>query len=50
MATLIQNNIIFNETNAETRAALEEAKSGNLRNTPSVDTSSIEAMFKSAGL
>lgn len=42
--------VAYNEPNAETRAAFEEAKSGSLRNNPSVDTSSIEAMFKSAGL
>lgn len=50
MGTLVQNTISFNEPNAETRVALEEAKNGSLRNTPSVDTSSIEALFKSADL
>ncbi|MCM1041380.1 MAG: toxin-antitoxin system protein [Bacteroides sp.] len=40
----------YNEPNEVTKAALEEARSGKLRNTTPVDTSSIEAMFKSAGL
>lgn len=40
----------YNEPNEETKAAIEEARSGKLRDTPSIDTSSVEAMFKSAGL
>lgn len=36
--------------NAETLAAIEEARSGKLHNEPPVDTSSVEAMFKSMGL
>lgn len=42
--------IAYNEPNEETKAAMEEARSGKLRGTTPVDTSSIEAMFKSAGL
>lgn len=38
------------EPNAETKAAIEEARSGKLKDEPSVDTSSVEAMFKSMGL
>lgn len=37
----------YNEPNEETKEAIEEARSGKLRNTPAVDTSSVEAMFKS---
>lgn len=33
-----------------TKAAIEEARSGKLRDVPAVDTSSVEAMFKSMGL
>ena len=40
----------YNEPNEITKAAMEEAKSGKLRGTKPVDTSSVEAMFKSAGL
>lgn len=40
----------YNEPNEVTKAAIEEARSGNLRNVPPVDTSSVEAMFKSMGL
>ena len=43
-------NVAFNEPNEITKAAMEEAKSGKLRGTTPVDTSSVEAMFKSAGL
>lgn len=39
-----------NIPNEETIAAIEEARSGKLRNIPPIDTSSVEAMFKSAGL
>ncbi len=42
--------IAYNEPNEVTRAAIEEARSGKLRGTTPVDTSSIDAMFKSAGL
>ena len=42
--------IAYNEPNEITKAAMEEAKSGILRGTTPVDTSSVEAMFKSAGL
>lgn len=41
---------VNNEPNDETKAALKEAKSGKLRDAPAIDTSSIEAMFKSVGL
>jgi hypothetical protein len=37
----------YNEPNEATIKAIEEARSGKLRNTPAVDTSSVEAMFKS---
>ena len=40
----------YNVPNDITQAAMEEAKSGSLRGTTPVDTSSVEAMFKSAGL
>lgn len=36
--------------NAETLAAMQEAQSGSLKNTPALDLSSIEAMEKSMGL
>ena len=36
----------YNESNEVTKAAIEEARSGKLRNVPPVDTSSVEAMFK----
>ena len=39
-----------NEPNEITKTAMEEVKSGKLRDTTAVDTSSVEAMFKSAGL
>lgn len=42
--------IAFNQPNAITLAAMEEAKSGKLRDTPSLDLSSVEAMEKSMGL
>lgn len=42
--------VAYNEPNAETKAAIEEARSGKLRDTPAIDTSSVEAMFKSVGL
>lgn len=42
--------VAYNEPNAETKAAIEEARSGKLRDTPAIDTSSVEAMFRSVGL
>lgn len=42
--------VAYNEPNETTRAAIEEAKSGKLRDVPPVDTSSVDAMFKSMGL
>ena len=43
-------NVAYNEPNEVTKAAIEEARSGKFRDVPSVDTSSVEAMFKSMGL
>ncbi|MCM1317260.1 MAG: toxin-antitoxin system HicB family antitoxin [Bacteroides sp.] len=40
----------YHEPNAETLAAMKEAESGALRDTPALDLSSIEAMEKSMGL
>lgn len=40
----------YHEPNAETVAAMKEAESGSLRNTPALDLSSIETMEKSMGL
>ena len=42
--------VAYNEPNEVTKAALEEAQSGKLRSAPPVDTSSVEAMFRSMGL
>lgn len=42
--------IAYNRPNKETMSAIAEARSGKLRNTPAVDLSSPEAMFKSMGL
>lgn len=42
--------VAYNEPNETTRAAIAEAKSGRLREVPPVDTSSVDAMFKSMGL
>jgi len=42
--------VAYNEPNEVTKAAMEEARSGKLRDVPPVDTSSVEAMFKSMGL
>ena len=42
--------VAYKEPNEITKAAMEEAKSGRLRGSAPVDTSSVEAMFKSAGL
>lgn len=40
----------YHEPNAVTLAAMEEARSGKLRDVPEIDTSSVEAMVKSMGL
>lgn len=40
--------IAYNEPNAETKAAMEEARSGKLSGP--LDVSSVEAMYKSMGL
>lgn len=40
--------IAYSEPNAETKAAIEEAKSGKLPGP--LDVSSVEAMYKSMGL
>lgn len=40
----------YNEPNQETVAAIEEARSGKLRDVQPIDTSSVEAMIKSMGL
>ncbi|MDE6423899.1 MAG: ribbon-helix-helix domain-containing protein [Muribaculaceae bacterium] len=42
--------VAYNEPNDVTKAAIEEARSGKLRNVAPVDTSSVDAMFKSMGL
>lgn len=42
--------VAYNEPNEVTKAAMEEARSGKLQNVPPIDTSSVEAMFKSMGL
>ena len=42
--------VAYNEPNKATKAAIEEARSGKLRDVTPVDTSSVEAMFKSMGL
>lgn len=39
--------IAYDEPNEETKAAIEEARSGKLRHTPAIDLSSPEAMLKS---
>lgn len=41
-------NVAYNEPNEETKAALEEAKNGQLQGP--LDVSSVEAMYKSMGL
>lgn len=43
-------NAAYGEPNAETLAAMEEARSGRLRDAPALDLSSIEAMERSMGL
>lgn len=42
--------VAYNEPNDVTKSAIEEARSGKLRDVPAVDTTSAEAMFKSMGL
>lgn len=42
--------VVYNEPNEVTKAAVEEARSGKLRDVSPVDTSSVEAMFDSVGL
>lgn len=42
--------VAYSEPNETTKAAIEEARSGKLRTVAPVDTSSVEAMFKSMGL
>lgn len=42
--------VAYNEPDEITKAAVEEARSGKLRDVPPIDTSSAEAMFKSMGL
>lgn len=39
--------VAYSEPNETTKAAIEEARSGRLRDVPPVDTSSVESMFKS---
>lgn len=41
--------VAYSEPNETTKAAIEEARSGRLRDVPPVDTSSVESMFKSMG-
>lgn len=38
--------VAYHETNEEIKAAIEEARSGQLRTTHPVDTSSVEAMLE----
>ena len=42
--------IAYHEPNDTTKAAIEEARSGKLRDVPEIDLSSPEAMFKSMGI
>lgn len=42
--------IAYREPNEATKAAMEEARSGKLRNTPPIDTSSVDAMLRSMDL
>ncbi len=46
---LVLRQAAWSQPNEETIAAMREAESGALRDTPSVDTSSVEAMLKSMG-
>ena len=42
--------VAYREPNETTKSAIAEAKSGKLRDVSPVDTSSVDAMFKSMGL
>lgn len=42
--------VAYSEPNEITREAIDEARSGKLRNASPIDTSSVDAMFKSVGL
>lgn len=42
--------VAYHEPNETTKAAIEEAQSGKLRDATPVDTSSADAMFRSMGL
>ena len=42
--------VAYNEPNEITKAAIAEAKSGKLKDASPVDTSSVEAMFRSMGI
>lgn len=44
------SDVAYTEPNELTKAAIEEVRSGKLKGSTPVDTSSVEAMFKSAGL
>lgn len=39
--------VAYNEPNEVTKAAMEESRSGKLRDVPPIDTSSVETMLKS---
>lgn len=43
-------NAAYSEPNEETKAAMQEAQSGSLRNSAPLDLSSVEAMERSMGL
>ena len=43
----VLSDVAYNEPNDVTKAAIEEARSGKLRDVAPVDTSSVDAMFKS---
>ncbi len=43
-------NAAYSEPNEQTKAAMQEAKSGSLRNSEPLDLSSVEAMERSMGL
>lgn len=42
--------VAYEEPNEVTKSAIEEARSGKLREVPEIDLSSPEAMFKSMGI
>lgn len=46
----VLSDVAYNEPNAATLEAIEESRSGKLRDVPPVDLSSAEAMFKSMGI